>query len=366
MIRSLGSVVALVSLVAGCSTIEKLKEEPDTTPAQATAVMETHLVSDGLKGFFPFEGTTKTFTRAEMHRGDSVIKGTGTVTRFLVGTNNNSRIERLDKKLVYTLDPKEKTYTECPLRGCGSGTAEKPARKEPEEKKTEKPRDADCKVKIAAATFTVKQTGQKKSINSFDTEEYQAAWIVTMQDPTARKTVSTLNVDVWTTPVTPQLKEALAVEQAYAKNLANNLVSVATNGQKTQVVPEEAAKVINAYIAQLLAPADRAGFLKAGKELEKIKGYPILTQLAWNLKGDACAASESVSSSDKSSTPSSKGDLLSSVTDYFAKKKTDETMKDIADKPIFSFSAEVKSHKVEAVHDSVFLPPKNYTLANPK
>jgi len=365
MFRSLGSAVALVSLVAGCSTMDKLREEPDTRPANATAVMETHLVSDGIKGFFPFDGTNKTYTRADMHRADAVIKGTGTVSRFLVGTHNDSRIERLDRKLVYTLDAKEKTYTECPLKGCG-GSAQKPARKEPEEKKAEKQRDAECKVKIASATFTVKQTGQKKSINSFDTEEFQAAWIVTMQDPTARKTVSTLNVDLWTTPLTPQLKEALAVEQAYAKNLANNLMSVATNGQKTQVVPEEAAKVINAYIAQLLTPADRAAFLKAGKELEKIKGYPVLTQLAWNLKGDACASSESASASDKSSTPTGKGDILSSVTDYFAKKKTDETMKDIADKPIFSFSAEVKSHKVEAVHDSVFAPPKNYTLANPK
>lgn len=363
MFRSLGSALVLVSLVAGCSTIEKLREEPDTTPTNATAVMETHLVSDGIKGFFPFEGTTRTFTRADMHRDDSVVKGTGTVTRFLVGTNNISRIERLDIKLVYALNAKEKTYTECPLKGCGSGAAEKPVKKEPEEKKTEKPSDSDCKVKISSAAFTVKQTGQKKSINGFDTEQYQAAWIVTMQDPTARKTVSTLNVDLWTTPVTPQLNEALAVEQAYAKNLANALVRVATNGQKTQVVPEEAAKVINAYIGRLLTPADRAAFMKAGKEMEKIKGYPVLTQLAWNLNGDACAASESDKSPDKSSTPSSSGDLLSSVTDYFAKKKADETMKDISDKPIFSFSSEVKSHKVEAVHDSVFVPPKNYVMA---
>ena len=65
----------------------------------------------------------------------------------------------------------------------------------------------------------------------------------------------------------------------------------------------------------------------------------------------------------KSMTPNSSGDLLSSITDYFAKKKTDETMKDIGDKPIFSFSSEVKSHKVEPVHDPVFLPTKNYALA---
>jgi hypothetical protein len=361
MFRSVGGAVLLAGLVAGCSTMEKIREEPDTTPVNSTAVMETHLVSDGIKGFFPFEGTAKTYTRADMHRDDSIIKGTGTVTRFLVGSNANSRIERLDRKLVYTLDPGDKTYTECPLKGCG-GVAEKPAGKEAEEKKAEKPREPDCRVKISSATFTVKSTGQKKAINGFDTGQYRAVWLVTMQDPKARKTVSTLDVDLWTTPMTPQLGAALAVEQAYAKNLANNLAGVAANGRKTRVVPEEAARIINTYISQLLTPADRAAFLKAGKEMEKIKGYPILTQLSWNLKGDACAATESDSAPDKSSAPAGKGDLLSSVADYFTRKKADETMKDIGDKPIFSFTSEVKSHKVEAVHDSVFLPPKNFRL----
>jgi hypothetical protein len=54
------------------------------------------------------------------------------------------------------------------------------------------------------------------------------------------------------------------------------------------------------------------------------------------------------------------------VTDLFTKKKTDEAMKDLADKPIFSFSSEVKSHKIELAHDSYFLPPSSYKLSNPQ
>jgi hypothetical protein len=192
MTRRLFVVVLSALFVVACSDLPKLKDEPDTSPVNATAVMETHLISDGLKGFFPFEGTSKTYTRADMHRGEMNIKGTGTVTRFLIGTNSDLRIERLDKKLVYAINVKEKTYTECPLKGCGSGAATQPPKKEPEPKKEEKPADSGCKVKIASATFTVKQTGQKKNINNFDTEQYQAAWIISMQDPTARKTVSTL------------------------------------------------------------------------------------------------------------------------------------------------------------------------------
>ena len=356
MLRNAAYGVVLV-MVAGCSSLPMMtKEEPDTTPQKSTAVLETHVVSDGIKGFFPFDGTSKIYTRADMHRDDTAFKGTGTVTRFFVGTNSASRIERLDRKLVWTMDVKEKTYTECPLKGCAAPAAQAPQEKKPE--KQEKPRESDCKVKIASTSFTVKPTGQKKAINGFDTDEYQAVWLITLQDPQARKTVSTLSVDLWTTPTTPALKEAMAVEQAYARSLASNMAAGMGSNEKTQVVPAEAAKMINAYLATLMGTSDKSAFLNAGKQLEKIKGHPVLTQLEWNLKGDACAEKQA----DAGASSSGSKDLMASVTDLFSSKKSDDS----ASKPIFSFTSEVKSHKVEAVHDSVFSPPKGYTLANPK
>ena len=50
--------------------------------------MDSHLSSEGSKGFLPFDSTIKSYTRADMHRGDSIFKGTGTVTRFLAGTHS--------------------------------------------------------------------------------------------------------------------------------------------------------------------------------------------------------------------------------------------------------------------------------------
>jgi hypothetical protein len=356
MLRNALYGVVLTIAVAGCSSLPMMtKEEPDTTPQNPTAVLETHVVSDGIKGFLPFEGTNKIYTRADMHRDDTAFKGTGTVSRFFVGTNSTSRIERLDRKLVWTMDVKDKTYTECPLKGCAGPVTRGPQEKKPE--KQDQPRESECKVKIASTTFTVKPTGQKKAINGFDTDEYQAVWQITLQDPQARKTVSTLNVALWTTPVTPALKEAMAVEQAYARSLASNMAAVTTN-DKTQVVPAEAAKMINAYLATLMGTSDKSAFLNAGKQLEKIKGQPVLTQLEWDMKGDACAEKQA----DTASSSGGSKDLMSSVTDFFSSKKGD----DLAAKPIFSFTSEVKSHKVEAVHDSVFSPPKGYALANPK
>ena len=364
--RALLPALLATSYLAACSTVEKL--QPDDTPKNPTAVLETHMVNNGLKGLFPSESTTRTYTRADRKREDERMKGTGTFSKYIIGSTDESTIVRLDRKLVWDLDPKEKTYTECPLKGCGGVVAEKPKpEKKPEQQQpAEKKSEPDCKMKIAKASFTVKPTGQKKTINEFDAEQYQVLWLVTLQDPKKRESTSTLGVDVWTTPYTQPLKDAMAVEGAYAKSFANALVSIATGGQKTQVVPEDAARLINGYVAQYLTPADRAAFLKAGKEMDKIKGYPVMIELAWNFRGEACAEAQAKADEEHESTPTSKGDLLSSVTSFFAKKKTDEMTKEMADKPILSFMQEVKVHKVEGVHDSVFSPPRNFTLANPK
>jgi hypothetical protein len=301
-----------------------------------------------------------------MHREETTLKGTGSVSGWLVGTNNSARIERLDRKLVWTLDQKAQTYTECPLTGCPKPAAGKP--QEAKQEKPEKPREAECRMKIANAGFTVKPTGEKRTINGFDTEQYQAAWVITFQDPQARKTVSTVNVDLWTTPVTRELKEALAVEQAYARGLSSNLV--AGSADKGQIVPAEANKMIAGYLGRLLTPSDKAALFRAGKELEKVKGHPILSQLTWDLHGDACAGKDGdtapASSSSKSSVPASVDSAVSSLTEWFAKKKSDDKAKEVAAKPILSFTAEVRSHRIEQVRDGMFAPPPAYKLANPK
>lgn len=360
--------LAGTAIVAGCaSPLEK--EVPDTTPENPTAVLETHIVSDGIKGFLPFDGTTRSWTRADMHREDTTFKGTGTFTKYLVGTNDSARIERLDRKVVWTLDPKEKTYIECPLKGCAGPVAERP-RTKAAEPAPEKEKVPECAMQVASSTFTVKPTGKKQVINGFDTEQFQVSWLITLQDPKARRTVSTLSVDLWTTPLTPALREATAVEQAYAKALALEIVGIVAPPDQTQVVPAEAGRMIDAYLSQMLGTKEKSAFLKAGKELEKVKGYPVLTVLTWDMRGDACAeqqaAADADGSSARASIPTSAGDVLSSVTDYFVKKKTDETIKEAAGKPILSFTTEVRSHRLEGVRDSKFAPPAGFRKVDRK
>ena len=324
MFRSTASSVAIALVLAGCSGLAP----KDPTPVNPTAVTETHVVNEGVKGFPAFESTTRTYTRANMQRSESTVTGAGTFARSLGGANTGARIERLDRKLVWTLDAKNKRYGECPLKGCPASIPRKP----PEKKSAEddKTRDAECRLKIGNTTFTVEPTGQKRSINGFDTEQYDVKWLVTFRDNASRKSTSTLNIDVWTTPVTPALKDATALEKAYA-GAHDKILDIDTEPDRMVVLPPEVGRMISSHLSQYVSPTDRSNFLAGARKLDKVKGQPILINVKWSFAGEACSM--------------------------------DEVMKDIGDKPLFTFMSEVKSHKMEPLHDSLFAPPKDFKRA---
>ncbi len=357
MLRNLPGIIVICAGIAGCAT--KPVIEADNTPLNRTAVIEQQVVSNGIKGFFPFESTDRNYVRTNMRRDESTFKGTGTFTGFLVGLRSDTEITRIDRKLKWSLDTKKEEYTECPLKGCIKPSKPPAEQKQPAEKPPEAKHEPGCTMHIAHTSFTVKATGQKKTINGFDTDEYQAVWLVNLRDNSARKSTSTLKLNVWTTPMTGAMRDALEVEESYARAF-NGAVS---DTGKREIMPADAARLISAYLANSLKPGELKEFLKAGQQMEKVKGYPISTHLAWDMEGDACAPKET---QDKkpSGTPASAGDLVSGLAGMFAQKKTEDSMKEAAGEPILSLTFEVKKLGIEPVHDSVFTVPKNYKLVS--
>ena len=360
MLRKLLGTVTVLVAIAGCAT--KPVEVADTTPLHPTAVIERQVINNGIKGFFPSESTERHYVRTDMRRDESMFKGTGTFSGYLIGTRAETKIYRIDRDLQWTLNPDKGEYTECSLRGCVEPSQRPPA-KHNDARPPEAQHESGCTMSIARTNFTVKATGQKKSINGFDTDEYQVAWVVTLRDKAARNTTSTLNMNIWTTPLTQPMRETLSVEESYARALSGAVAE--TN--KPQILPSEATKLISAYLANSLSPSARNAFLDAGKQMEKIKGYPISTHLAWNMEGNACAAKNAKpteGSTGRSSPPASAGSLVSGLAGIFAKQKTDEAVQESEGEPLLSFTLEVKSLKIEPLHDSVFTVPKDYRLAS--
>ena len=112
MFRSAVSGGVLAFVLAGCSGLAH--KDPDPTPVNPTAVLEIHMINEGIRGFPNFESTTLSYTRANMQRKESTIAGAGTIARLLGGASADARIDRLDRKLVWILDAKNKQFTECP------------------------------------------------------------------------------------------------------------------------------------------------------------------------------------------------------------------------------------------------------------
>jgi hypothetical protein len=129
------TIVALAAIAAaGCTTTPAPAPEPDNTPVHPTALIETHVSSNGLKGMFPFETSERRYVRADMSRDESTFKGTGTYSGFLVnmfGPSEDAVIARLDRDLRWTLDLRKRQYTECPSRAAASPTSPSRARRQP-------------------------------------------------------------------------------------------------------------------------------------------------------------------------------------------------------------------------------------------
>jgi hypothetical protein len=175
----------------------------------------------------------------------------------------------------------------------------------------------------------VEPTGRKRNINGFDTDQYDVKWQVTLRDNASRKSVSTINIDVWTTPATPDLTEAIAVERAYSR-AREKILGTDSNGDPSAIVPAEVGRMMSSYLSLRVSPTERANLLASARKVDKVKGQPILTNVKWTLAGEACSM--------------------------------DETMKDIGYKPLFTFTSEVKTHRMQPLHDSLFVPPKGYKI----
>ncbi|HVY04503.1 MAG TPA: hypothetical protein VHB46_00880 [Burkholderiales bacterium] len=323
---AIGAAAALV--LSACAGVQK---DPDPTPISPTAVLEVHLASSGLQDAPAFESTTVTYTRANMMRSESKGHGTGAITRFL-DMESGARIERLDRKLAWTLDARNKLAEQCPLTGCPVPALKKTPGKIPTA--TDKSRNPDCRLRSGNTSVTIEPTGQKRNINGFEAEQYDVKWVSTFRDNASRRSTSTIALDVWATPGTTDLRDAMALEKAFAR-ARDKLTDTDTESDRSAFFPVEAGKVIGAYLAPNVSPTDRAAFLAGARKLEKIKGQPVLVTLQWRFSGEACGMNEAAAT---------------------------EATKDADDRPLLTFTSEVKMHRTEARHDSLFVPPKDYKI----
>jgi hypothetical protein len=329
--------LVLATLTVGLAVAD-LKTETSTRASMLTGIGSTEIST-----VTQYQGDK----RAENH----TMKMVGGIGGMFAGKPQTSvEITRLDKDLVWNLNPPKKTYTERPI-ALPAGTETKAERKQsgPEQKP----------YKIVKSDIKVTKTGAKKDINGFACSEYLITWELVLEDTASKGRVTqVMTTDLWNTPLTDKLKQAREIEAEFGRNYTKKLASAAPVGQLgVAMSPEETDRLGAGMLTSMygLNPKETAGKLEEiGKELAKVEGYSIVTEVKWQVKNDSAAAKKPEPEPEPEQPPTSLGGLIANkLTPKPAAKPKDEGV-------IFSSYYEVKSVSLDAVPETDFEIPTGY------
>jgi hypothetical protein len=310
--------------------------------AVADLKTETFARASMLTGLGSTEISTVTQYQSDKRAENQTSKMVGGIGGMFAGKPQTSvEITRIDKDLIWEVNPPKKTYTERPI-ALPAGTETKADRRQsgPEQKP----------YKIVKSELKVTKTGAAKDINGFACKEYLITWEVVMEDTASKgKVTQVMTTDLWDTPLTDQLKKAQAIEAEFSKKLAKKL--------GIGLSPEAASQLGAGMLTSMygLDPKETSGKLEdVRKEMAKVEGYPIVTEVKWQVKNDS-AARKPEPKEEPEEPPTSLGGLIGNkIAKSIAPSKPKE------EGVMFSSYQEVKSISLDAVPETTFEVPDGY------
>ena len=231
----------------------------------------------------------------------------------------NGQIIDLNEEKIYSLDLKKKTYTVVTFAELRRQMEEARKKAEEEAKKApeaEKPAERDPNQKEVEVDFDVKDTGEKKAINGFDTHQVIMTITVREKGKTLEQSGGlVLTSDMWLAPKIAAMQEVAAFDLKYAQKLYGPMVSGVSASQM--------AAALATY------PMLKDAMEKMRTEGAKLEGTAIQTTVTTEaVKSAEQLAQESKTAAE--SKPSGGGGLSGRLGGMLAKKigpKTDDTAK---------------------------------------
>jgi hypothetical protein len=291
-------------------------------------------------------GTTEVSSISE-YQGDKradnqtskMVGGIGGV--FAGKPQTRVEVTRLDKDVIWEINPPKKTYTEKPIA--------LPAAPEVKGETRQSGPSQGRPYKIVKSELKVNQTGAAKDINGFACKEYVITWELVLEDTASKGQVKQLmTTGLWNTPLTDQLRKAREIEADFDRKLSQKL--------GLGLSPEETDRLGAGMLTTLygLDPKETAAKLEqVGKELAKVEGYSIVTEVKWQVKNDSAAAKKPEPEPEPA--PTSLGGLIANK---LAQKAASDKPKE--EGVLFSSYHEVKSLSLDALPDQDFEIPAGY------
>jgi hypothetical protein len=251
-----------------------------------------------------------------------IVKG----DRKVMVHEDNQQIIDLGEEKIYDVDLKKKSYkvtTFAELRRQFEEAQRKAAEDAKREEKAEKdkPAERDPNAKEIEVDFDVKNTGQKKTINGFDTHEAIMTITVREKGKTLEQSGGmVITSDLWLVPTIKAMKEVTDFDLRYAQKLYGSMIG--------GVSAQQMAAALAMY------PMLKQGLTKMSAEASKMDGTSILTTTTM----DAVKSAEQLQQEAKSSTSTQddndakpQGGVSGAVGGFLArrmKKNNDDASKD--------------------------------------
>ncbi len=316
--------------------------------AWADLKTETFTRTSLLAGIGNVEITSQNAFHGDMKAAAQTVKMVGGVVGALAGKpRKQTEITRLDKDLIWDVDHGSKSYTERPIKP--------PTEEELSNTKAEATTEGSVPAsrhRVTKSEFKVEKTGKTKDINGFPCTEYLMTWELELEDTVSRERVGqVMTTDMWNTPSTENLKKAQAVEAEFSRKLARKMGLEVTTEQMQQM----GLGLLTMTYGVSSQDAARS-FEKAARELAKVEGYPIVTEVTWRVKADSAARTKAHEDEEE---PAPSGGLGGMLAGKIAKAIVKEPPKDKSD-VLFSSYHEVKSVVVTDVSVTEFEVPDGY------
>jgi len=214
-------------------------------------------------------------------------------------SDTTGNIVDLQEEKIYNIDVKKKSYTVITFAELrkqmedAQKRATEEAKKAQAENKTAEPPAQSSEGTQIEVDFDLKESGQKRAVNGFDTREF--VMTVTMREKGKKLEESggmVLTSNIWMAPRIPTMNEIVDFQIRFAKAIATPMVQGAS--------ADEMASSMAMY------PMMKDAIARARTEATKMDGTPILTTTTVAaVKSAEQIAAESQQQSSASSTPTS-------------------------------------------------------------
>lgn len=301
------------------------------------------------KGFGTYTTVQTEKIAGEKKRSDSQnkFKGKGLVGRiaakFFPKLGGVGEIIDLPAMTIYELDHKKKKYQVIPIEKILEGEE---AWEEYEEKDA-----GESEIKIVRSEFKVDDTGETKNINQFPCKKYTITSVTEWENlRTGGKGTYRLFTIVWTTPITDAIKIAQIEEMNFTKEYMKRI------GLDMDMIQKDILGTNWFSLFGKMSKTDdetwRSG-LRFKKEMDKIKGYPVLIDGKYYSTSQETEEAEEKEETDIRDAKKILGRFAKKV--LKKKPKTGEEQE-----PILTYYTELIEFSPASVGENEFQVPTNY------